>query len=162
MDYYGGYLDAQRIVELWDDGGVEDWVCSELEVFECQIGIIQRPDITGNILGVPTSDQSIDLQRKVYAKLAQLTKLRELTSGFPTDTTLNMYERVCYRQYDCLAMTLESGLDLLKGLKELRVVELEDMEVYISGEKEQSWFAEHWPLATIRVTDYTMDRDEDD
>ncbi|KAF9122199.1 hypothetical protein BGW39_009970 [Mortierella sp. 14UC] len=52
-------------------------------------------------------------------------------------------------------MTVESGLDLLKGLKELRVVDLSDLEVYVDGEPEQSWFKEHWPLAKIITTDYT-------
>lgn len=159
-------------MELSDDGGVQGWVCSELEVFECQIGIIPRPDITRNILDGPasghacdgTTQESIDLQRKVYAKLAQLTKLRELTLGFPIHTKYKYKhgDKEYYRQYDCLVMTLESGLDLLKRLKELRVVGLEDMEVYGDGEKEQSWFAEHWPHATIGVTDYSTDRYEDD
>ncbi|KAH7054915.1 hypothetical protein BKA57DRAFT_532653 [Linnemannia elongata] len=43
------------------------------------------------------------------------------------------------RQYDCLAMSLESGLDLLSGLRSLRVVALKDMEVNIDNENEKSY-----------------------
>lgn len=43
-------------------------------------------------------------------------------------------------------MNLGSGLDLLKGLKELKVV------VYVKGEKERAWFKEKWPHATIITT----------
>ncbi|KAG0368595.1 hypothetical protein BGX24_002763, partial [Mortierella sp. AD032] len=93
--------------------------------------------------------------------LGRLTKLRELRLGLSVDPTrypnYQRGDREIYRQYDCLAMTLDSGLDLLKGLKELRVVGLEDMEVYIDGDGEQSWFAEHWPLAKIGYEDYRED-----
>ena len=46
-------------------------------------------------------------------------------------------------------MTLDSGLDLSKNLKDLRVVGLEDMAVYIGRDKELSWVAENWPHAVI-------------
>ncbi|KAG0356507.1 hypothetical protein BGX24_006412 [Mortierella sp. AD032] len=142
-----------------------DWICNNLEVLACQIGEIPRPDITREIRGgeaayqiFPGSPQySIGLQRQVYSKLAKLTKLRELKLGFLVDTTDPAYEpgdEEIYRQYDCLALTLKSGLDLLKGLQNLRVVDLSNMEIYIDGDEEQSWFAEHWPNATILESDW--------
>ncbi|KAK3848397.1 MAG: hypothetical protein J3R72DRAFT_484616 [Linnemannia gamsii] len=154
---YGGWMNASGIVQ-------SDWICHNLEVFACQIGEIPRPDITRYIYDreadsftYPGSRQrSIELQRQVYSKLAKLTKLRELRLGFVLDTTHLSYGREdaeIYRQYDCLAMTLESGLDLLKGLQNLRVVDLSNMEIYIDGDEEQSWFAEHWPNATILETE---------
>ncbi|KAF9898296.1 hypothetical protein EC991_000311, partial [Linnemannia zychae] len=106
--------------------------------------------------------ESIAIQRLVYAKLARLTKLRELRLGFPLDTSVRNYHRgdkEYYQQYGCLAMTLESGLDLLKGLKELRVVGLEDMEVYIDDDKEKTWFAQNWPNAVLKTDVYTTDKD---
>lgn len=160
----GGWLDAREIVQ-------SDWVCQDLEVFHCRIGNIPRPEITRTICRKPatkrhvksgTMEESIDLQRQVYAKLARLTKLRELRLGLRMDTKSQDYFRgnkEYWRQYDCLAMTLESGLDILKSLGNLRTVGLEDMEVYIDGDKEQSWFAEDWPHATIGETDYTTDAD---
>ncbi|KAF9087381.1 hypothetical protein BGX23_008168 [Mortierella sp. AD031] len=148
------------------------WVCKSLEVFGCQIGRIPRPDITREICGEPaaeshlirrsTSKTSIRLQRKVFAQFARLTKLRQLSLGVPIDTMNYGYlpsDKEWYRRYDCLAFTLESGLDLLKDLKALRVVELDDMEVYIDGDAEQAWIAEHWPSVKIGCTDYTTDMD---
>lgn len=60
--------------------------------------------------------------------------------------------RSYYKLYDCLAMILDSGLGLLRGLKNLRIVGLEDMEIYIDGDSERSWFAENWPDAKISTT----------
>lgn len=48
-------------------------------------------------------------------------------------------------------MTLLRGLDLLKDLKDLELVELENMDVYIDGDKEQSWFAGHWLRVCIET-----------
>ncbi|KAF9119487.1 hypothetical protein BGW39_000271 [Mortierella sp. 14UC] len=135
-------LDANDVTQL-------AWVCKNLEIFGCGIGAIPRPDITRRIRGNATSDYTIvgthshstDLQRRVYSQLSQLTELKELYLGSP----LANYEQRAgdqeeqdeykpfrqdspLRQFDCLAMTMESGLDLLKELKNLRIVELKDME----------------------------------
>ncbi|KAF9152778.1 hypothetical protein BG015_004733 [Linnemannia schmuckeri] len=158
MDGNGGYLDARELVKA-------DWVCTDLEVFACRIRNIPRFDITrpiGRDFGRErvqqnqdgTLEESIELQRQVYSKLARFTRLRELQLGFPVNSRTSYYkhrrDEEKYRQYDCLAMTLESGLDLLRGLKDLSTVGLEDMEVYIHDDKKQTWFAEHWPHATFR------------
>lgn len=83
-----GWLDAREIVQ-------SDWVCQDLEVFHCRIGNIPRPEITRTICRKPatkrhvksgTMEESIDLQRQVYAKLARLKKLRELRLGLRMDT----------------------------------------------------------------------------
>ncbi|KAG0359383.1 hypothetical protein BGX24_005780, partial [Mortierella sp. AD032] len=58
-------------------------------------------------------------------------------------------------------MTLDSGLDLLRNLKYLRIVGLTDMEVYIDGDKEQKWVAEHWPNAALEFIGYEHDSDSD-
>lgn len=53
-------------------------------------------------------------------------------------------------QYDCLEMTLESGLDQLKGLNNLRVLDVQRMEQRI-GLKEVQWMSQYWPrLREIR------------
>ncbi|KAF8946242.1 hypothetical protein BGZ47_000991 [Haplosporangium gracile] len=56
------------------------------------------------------------------------------------------------RQFDCLAMSLESGLDLLRDLKDLSHVELVDMEVCVDGNKEQARFSKHWPYTKTMAT----------
>ncbi|KAK3839465.1 MAG: hypothetical protein JOS17DRAFT_729202 [Linnemannia elongata] len=178
---------APNLKELYLSGGVDntpdnwlnpeefqesEWVCSNLEVFGCRIGGIPRPDITRDIDGHPANErviegtiqESVSLQRQVYASLARFTKLRELTLGFPLDdigAREDKRYKEFYQQYDCLAITLDSGLDLLKGLKDLRLVGLVDMEIYIEGEKEQAWFAENWPHATIKVEGYAEYLDSD-
>ena len=48
------------------------------------------------------------------------------------------------RLYECLAMTLDSGLDLLRDLNKLERVGLQDMEVYV-GEMEREWMEANWP-----------------
>ncbi|KAK3848399.1 MAG: hypothetical protein J3R72DRAFT_428938 [Linnemannia gamsii] len=155
-------LNAQDIVK-------SEWICNDLEVFAWPIGSIPRPDITRDILGQfdflgnGNLQENINLQRRVYAKLARLPKLRELSLGTPLiidDVDYDSGDKELFRQYDCLAMTLDSGLDLLRDLKNLRIVGLADMEVYIDGDREQTWFAEHWPNATIGSTNYESDRDD--
>ncbi|KAG0286922.1 hypothetical protein BGZ96_009080 [Linnemannia gamsii] len=170
---FGG---ADNTPDNWLDPEVfqeSEWVCSNLEVLGCRIGGIPRPDITREIVGQPAEyrvlegnlQDSVELQRQVYARLARFIKLRELTLGFPLDASDALYDksyREFYRQYDCLAMTLDSGLDLLKGLKDLRVVGLVNMEIYTEGEKEMAWFEENWPLATIRREYDSKSQDSDD
>ncbi|KAH7057990.1 hypothetical protein BKA57DRAFT_488468 [Linnemannia elongata] len=161
----GGMLDAREIART-------GWVCTGLEVFVCRIGNIPRPDITRYIGGSlsreqvksGTLEESIELQRQVYSKLARFTRLRELRLGFPVNSRTSYLkhrrgDKEKYRQYSCLAMTVESGLDLLKNLKELRIVGLQDMEIYIDGDKERTWFEENWPNATIGYEDYQTDSD---
>lgn len=132
-------MDTKLIVD-------SEWVCLDLEVFGCRIGNIPRPDITRVISGEPTDFvvmdrsrlESITPQRRNYSKLARFTKLRELRLGYVIDTTPSNYQpgdKEWRRQYDCLTMTLENGLDLLQGLQVMKVAGLEDMEVYV-GERE--------------------------
>ncbi|KAG9319081.1 hypothetical protein KVV02_008154, partial [Mortierella alpina] len=100
----------------------------------------------------------------VYSQLARLTHLEVLRMGIPYDTEnmyYHRYDKACDRQYDCLAMSLESGLDLLGGLESLQVVALEDMEVGINDENEQKWVVEHWPRVRVLTTDFGTDRDDD-
>ncbi|KAF8946240.1 hypothetical protein BGZ47_000989 [Haplosporangium gracile] len=160
----GGWLDARAIVET-------EWVCKNLEVLCCEIRNIPRPDITRDIFGGPANDgikgetleESVALQRQIHTKLALFTKLRELTLSSPIDEyECGHHDKERYRQHDCLSMTLESGLDLLKNLKELGLVNLQEMEVYVNGDQEQKWIAEYWPNARIETMEYSdQDRDSD-
>ncbi|KAK5827648.1 hypothetical protein F5H01DRAFT_409427 [Linnemannia elongata] len=141
------FLDAHDVVS-------QDWVCTELEVFGCPIRGIPRPDIT-EIAGEPANDfikkgtkqESLDLQRGVYSQLGRLKKLRELSLGVsvPLRWGDNGLNREREYQHDCLAMTVESGLDLLKDLKELEIVVLREMDVFISHDGEEAWVKKNWP-----------------
>ncbi|KAF9903446.1 hypothetical protein EC991_003819 [Linnemannia zychae] len=161
---YGGRLRASDIVQ-------SEWACTNLKVFACQIVSINRPGLTdechfvdsdGSVTQGGTVQESIDLQRSVYTHLARLKSLQELQLGFIFDefSTYTGYEEECsthFQQWDCLAMTLESGLDLLKDLKELRIVRLHNMTVGIDQYAEQEWVKKNWPHAKIESVDETYD-----
>ncbi|KAK3836856.1 MAG: hypothetical protein J3R72DRAFT_449928 [Linnemannia gamsii] len=147
-----------------------EWACTSLEVFGCPIGGIPRPDIAREIHDGPVSklipegdhQESLALHTRVYSQLARLTYIRELRMGIPYDTHhehYHRYDRESDRQYDCLAMSLESGLDILRGLKNLEVVALEDMEVSIDAEDELKWATQHWPNAEVATTEFSTDQD---
>ncbi|KAG0333862.1 hypothetical protein BG000_008831 [Podila horticola] len=149
-----------------------EWACTSLRVFGCPIRGIPRPDVKREVYDGPTSDnvlesnhqKSLDLQKRIYCQLARLTHLRELRMGISYDTESQNYRRFDKeneRQHDCLAMSLKSGLDLLSGLKSLRVVALEDMEVSIDDENEKNWVAQNWPRVDVLTTDPGTDRDDD-
>ncbi|KAF9133439.1 hypothetical protein BGW39_009750 [Mortierella sp. 14UC] len=109
------------------------------------IGHIPRPDIAWETDEEPTSEfvaagtrrESLTLQRRVYTELARLTRLKELWLGTPLWRSRSPRGSLCEIVssseenwiYDGLAMTLEGGMDLLKELKELKVVGLKDMAV---------------------------------
>ncbi|KAG0270469.1 hypothetical protein BGZ95_001682 [Linnemannia exigua] len=161
---HGSWLDAKD-VRL-------KWACTSLRVFGCPIGGIPCHDIDREISEGPVSTsvlksshrKSLALHRRVYSQLARLTNLQELRMGILYDTQNDNYHRYnkeLDRQYDCLAMSLESGLDLLRGLKNLQIVALEDMEVGIDAEDELKWVAQHWPKAKIITTDIGTDQDTD-
>ncbi|KAF8954441.1 hypothetical protein BGZ46_002918 [Entomortierella lignicola] len=142
------FLDAHDLAS-------SDWICTQLEVFSCQIGGIPRPDITREIDGRPASEfvksgtvqESMNLQRGVYRQLSRLSRLRELKLGTSIKHRWGFCDSIneqC-RLYDCPAMSLKSGLGLLKDMRELEKVCLNDMEVGIGEEEEQAWVKENWP-----------------
>ncbi|KAG0066911.1 hypothetical protein BGZ89_006770 [Linnemannia elongata] len=151
LNNYGGWLEAGKILD-------SEWVCLDLEVFGCAIRGIPRPEIprTPIIQGKVrsgTRQESLDLQRRVYTKLALFTKLRELRSSTQLDEMTNAYKKISKRrvwQYDCLSMTLESGLDVLKDLQNLRVVELWYLDNGIYNAEEKEWVQKNWPKVDVR------------
>lgn len=142
-------LDASDIV-------ASEWACTDLEVFGCEIIGLRRPPkpANGRASGpskTKAEQDSIDLQRRVCAQLGKLKKLKELILRVPAPTfdddfTPNNPRNTC----DCLALGLETGLELLIDLKDLKKVGLEDMDVDIGNFAEQAWVAHNWPHTTIR------------
>ncbi|KAK3839427.1 MAG: hypothetical protein JOS17DRAFT_786071 [Linnemannia elongata] len=152
VDMRGGSLTAQEIVN-------SEWVCKNLEVFGCGIKGIPRPDIqpANKYFRAGTVEESLEVHHQVYAMLGKLTKLRELTlrsyvvrpAHWGPPPTVDIY-----RQYGCLAMTLESGLDLLKNLKDLELVVFYDAEIGLHRRAEQKWVSRNWPHAVIKCSQY--------
>ncbi|KAF9120418.1 hypothetical protein BGW39_011391 [Mortierella sp. 14UC] len=130
----------------WDIAQSEQ-ACTNLKVFACRIVSINRQGYTdsmrfvaadGKVTQGGTVQESIALQRHIYAQLVRLVSLQVLQLGFIFDEFSTRYGEVddChYRQYDGLVMTLESGLDLLKDLKELRVVRLHNKRGHPPGSR---------------------------
>ncbi|KAG0013505.1 hypothetical protein BGZ82_002114, partial [Podila clonocystis] len=137
------YLDANDFIDLDSlSNTLNPWASeTSLKVLKAKITCIPRPDIF-NVLAVGRRFDTVTetyagegrhLQRRVLDRLARFTNLEELCLGH--DTRANIFPESLYDggasedyQYDCLEMTLESGLDQLKDLKNLRVLDVQRME----------------------------------
>ncbi|KAF9401956.1 hypothetical protein BGZ94_005038 [Podila epigama] len=141
------------------------WVCTGLKVFQADIVGIPRPDVMANDDNQPVPvrgpldsllvQESHDLQRRVLAQLGRLTELEELILGSYAmdigDETLFVEQEDGEFDYGhpdlqmtCLEMSLASGLELLSGLKNLRVLDLSKM-LHRVGPDELKWMRENWP-----------------
>ncbi|KAG0312061.1 hypothetical protein BGZ97_011466 [Linnemannia gamsii] len=151
------FIDADPVSNTF-----KPWACeSTLKIFRAKISGIPRPDIKitfgghdleeGMVLEEVYHGQSQDIQSRVYDRLARLTRLENLELG-NEDRDLKseiFYDDYCegderFQQYECLSMTLESGLWRLEGLKDLRVLSVVRMEERI-GDDEKQWMKQHWP-----------------
>ncbi|KAF9203314.1 hypothetical protein BGZ49_006543 [Haplosporangium sp. Z 27] len=150
------YLDASEMVD-------SPWVCLRLEALKLVITGIARPDLKENQYGEqlvgPLHDGTItgfDLQRIVYGQLGKLTRLKELWLGhdkqdlddeenyYPTDIEGQWQFIDPDEQFECLEFSLRSGLDLLHGLDDLRVLNIDRMNTRI-GLSEVQWMVKQWP-----------------
>ncbi|KAF9385938.1 hypothetical protein CPB97_004287 [Podila verticillata] len=102
------------------------------------------------IVGIPLDDaeDGFCVHRLVYRRLARLTKLQALWLGHdPTyvDKTGGCSSIVVGDvQADCLKMTLQSGLELLRTLKRMRQLCVEYLHHDI-GAAEYIWMLRNWP-----------------
>ncbi|KAF9377880.1 hypothetical protein CPB97_009889 [Podila verticillata] len=152
----------------------EPWACSRMTHLKIEIGGVPRPDIKvgydgsldirvdrggclvkGTLFG-GTVEESHRIQRQVYQQLARLTELTELQLGgdlweadeYTHQTEFGEQGQLIdvdmLFQLNCLEMSLDSGLDLLSGLKELRVLDVTRMAHRI-GVPELEWMQRNWP-----------------
>ncbi|KAK3837828.1 MAG: hypothetical protein JOS17DRAFT_731940 [Linnemannia elongata] len=136
------------------------WSCRWIAHLEIRISGIPRPDIytdyknrlAPTLLGV-SMNQSRAIQRQVYAQLGQLNLLQTLSLGADSPlaeleiTTDKNGTRVFFDrrlQLSCLEMTLESGLGLLAGLRDLKRLTVVNMDHRI-GVAELQWMEKSWP-----------------
>ncbi|KAF9283657.1 hypothetical protein BGZ88_010365 [Linnemannia elongata] len=113
------------------------------------------------------------VQRWIYTQLGRLTGLQELVlgvidldpeelskRGFSKDTdpnSIELEEALCHVyptfNYHTLEFSLESGLELLAGLKKLKVLDVR-LTAHRIGVEELDWMHVNWPrLKTIRGLD---------
>lgn len=141
-----------------------------MEYLQLAISGVPRPDVVCWRSGEPLPIQATShhhrykAQKWIYRQLASMSGLQELILGKPDfcisfrrlDTSMSSIEiedalstGFATYQYDCLEFSLESGLDILSGLKELRVLDVKSTAHRI-GVAELEWMRIHWPkLKTI-------------
>ncbi|KAG0030753.1 hypothetical protein BGZ81_002223 [Podila clonocystis] len=138
-----------------------EWACTSLEEFYGMIDV-PRPIDMGELGDendvLITIEDSRRLQQGVYRQLARLTKLQYLNLG-----------QVCCPQYqgdvdnvvqtDCLEMSLESGVEELASLKELRLLNVSNMDQRITR-AERQWMDSVWPDLVLRTRKYPLDHEE--
>ncbi|KAF9348400.1 hypothetical protein BGX34_002501, partial [Mortierella sp. NVP85] len=143
-------------------GALTPWPC-EYTLTDLRISIcgIPRQDITHDSNGrkrLPVVEESSPgegrkIQHQVYERLARFVNLEVLWLGINSyyyEDPPRLLRKVMNYQYECLEMSLESGLDQLEGLKRLQVLNISLMATRI-GRKEAQWMAEQWPrLREIR------------
>ncbi|KAK3811085.1 MAG: hypothetical protein J3Q66DRAFT_404469 [Benniella sp.] len=138
-------VDGKAFVDLDPDTGLlKPWSCEgSLKVLEVKIAGIPRPDLEEkSILLEAYPGQGREIQSQVYERLGRLANLETLRLGQASEPL-----------YDCLEMSLESGLDKLSGLESLKELGVERLETKI-GIKEIQWMVVNWPrLSVIRGLD---------
>jgi len=134
-------VNGEAFIDLDPDTGLlKPWLCEgSLKVLMVMIADIPRPDLENkNAVVEAYPGQGRKIQSQVYNRLGRLTSLETLWLEDISGT---------YR-YDCLEMSLASGLDELFGLKSLQELNVEKMATKI-GIEEIQWMAENWPKLRV-------------
>ncbi|KAK3810897.1 MAG: hypothetical protein J3Q66DRAFT_390844 [Benniella sp.] len=143
-----------------DTSVLKTWSCeTSLKVLKVDIGHIPRPDLKGvGVIDEEHPGQGREIQGLVYDRLARLTNLETLSLGdIPEETTYYYRQSAIETQFDCLEMSLESGLHKLSELTKLSELNVLGMKTRI-GVKEVQWMTKHWPrLRVLRGLDESDD-----
>ncbi|KAG0340555.1 hypothetical protein BG005_003179 [Podila minutissima] len=156
----GHMVDATQVVEG------PAWVCRDIEHLHLEVQGIPR---TGGAANGQVRKESLvfdiskarELSIGVYERIGQLTKLRELDLGGYTHLPERLEHTMVgiYRSFEStfewvnhvhpflnnsLELSLASGLDRLAGLKNLRQIGVQEVDLCI-GQEELEWMKEHWP-----------------
>jgi hypothetical protein len=157
------------------------WVLGEsMRYFQMRIENVPRPDVVCDRNGAPLDNEPdaldaaamtrrYEVQRFIYTQLSRMTGLRELHLGVP-DTASAPHSWIIDARdigllddpghnivrdfnYSSLEFSLASGLDLLAGMKELRVLDVR-WTTHRIGVEELEWMHVNWPqLREIRGLD---------
>ncbi|KAF9380031.1 hypothetical protein CPB97_008614 [Podila verticillata] len=117
-----------------------DWATTSLRVFVCRV---QVPRTLSQMMGpehATSPEHSRQVQCHFFRQLARQTLLEELRLG--TDHG----DRKSWQYFQCnsLEMTLQSGLDELRGLDKIRVLDIKLLNHYASI-RELEWMQRNWP-----------------
>ncbi|KAK3811006.1 MAG: hypothetical protein J3Q66DRAFT_404393 [Benniella sp.] len=115
---------------------LKPWKCeASLRILKILILGIPRSDLQGRHVPETHLGQGRAIQGQVYDRLARLTNMETLWLG-PQSKKVT--------QFDCVEMSLESGLWKLAGLTALQELSVQGMAARI-GVKEVEWMAGNWP-----------------
>ncbi|KAG9064665.1 hypothetical protein KI688_002923 [Linnemannia hyalina] len=127
------------------------WACAtSLKVLRIMIGGLasnnnNNNNNNNNTAMDTTADGDFDLQRQIYRFLGSLKNLEELCLGFgPEEDSIFTLPQDQGRQKECLDFSLDTGLELLEGLKSLRVLNVARMNHQIRLPEVQ-WMCRTWP-----------------
>ncbi|KAG0243217.1 hypothetical protein B0O80DRAFT_448479 [Mortierella sp. GBAus27b] len=141
-------IDAGMFIDQDPSTGIlKTWPCeSSLELLAIKISNIPRPDVKrASASAEAYPGQGREIQNLVYERLARLASLQILWLGhcpeFIDDRPRYGHQVL---QHDCLEMSLESGLEKLAGLKEMRALSVARMERR-NGYDDILWMAKNWP-----------------
>ncbi|KAG0033203.1 hypothetical protein BGZ82_006204 [Podila clonocystis] len=154
---------GESVVLHAHDVVASEWACTSLEEFYGMIDVprpIDVDELGGENDVLITIEDSRRLQQGVYRQLARLTKLQYLSLG---QICCSQYQGEVYNvvQTDCLEMSLESGVGELASLKELRFLNVSNMDLRITR-AERQWMDTVWPDLVLRTRKYPLDYEESD
>jgi len=162
------------------------WACCDtLESLKLAIRKVPRPDLVKRTNSRPFTETEKDAHRRnfptisertVYDQLSKLKSLRELVLGVEEKANVRNHEHYNMErivegeyydrnhsqyklQYDCLGMSLETGMDMLKDLKEMRCLGVDKMAVNFDRAEEQAWVKVNWPKFDQVADDFWETRD---
>ncbi|GJJ76809.1 hypothetical protein EMPS_09168 [Entomortierella parvispora] len=139
-------LDALKIST--EDILTSEWATTSLEHIDFKIDV---PRVHGQIADKDDRAEEIqssrDVQRQLLRRLGQQKNLKRLMiGGMVTGHGSRHYEH----QHNCLEFTLEAGLDELKDLKKLELLDIHHMD-HRAGVPELEWMVKNWPrLSHVR------------
>lgn len=174
------FLLADEFIDLEPSASqLRPWLCeSTLKDFRAKIAGIPRPELTKTFHGHSLQERMVlketypgqgqEYQRQVYRRLARLSRLERMELGYEDRDIQDEYElpeaildlehwEDGHHQYNCLEMSLRSGLGLLEGLKELKALNVMRMAT-LMGREEVDWMMTNWPkLKQVGGFNYSVD-----
>ncbi|KAK3811074.1 MAG: hypothetical protein J3Q66DRAFT_58551 [Benniella sp.] len=130
-------VEGKAFIDLDPNTGLlKPWLCEgSLKRLRVKIAGIPRPDLEWErVVAEEYLGQGLEIQSQVYDRVGRLTNLEMLRLG----------DGYGAFRYDCLEMSLESGLDKLSGLKSLDHLSIEKLATKI-GTQEVQWMVKNWP-----------------
>ncbi|GJJ76810.1 hypothetical protein EMPS_09169 [Entomortierella parvispora] len=127
---------------------MSEWATTSLEHIDFKIDV---PRVHGQIADKDDLAEEIqssrDIQRQLLRRLGQQKNLKRLMIGGKITGTRSRHLK---HQRNCLEFTLEAGLDELKDLKKLELLDIHHMD-HRAGVPELEWMVKNWPrLSHIR------------